>query len=126
MTKVVINKCFGGFTLSKKAVEWLEERGVFNTPYLQDELKRTKAWMNQTLDSYAPNDMGIARDNPLLVECVETLKKKAFYSGVSDLVVEEVNGTLDKDFFIGDYDGCEEIFDNEEEADDYSLQDYRH
>ena len=56
MTKVVINKCFGGFTLSKKAVEWLEERGVFNTPDLQEELKRTKAWMKQTLDSYNPND----------------------------------------------------------------------
>lgn len=42
MTKVVINKCFGGFTLSKKVIEWLEERGVFNTPDLQDELKRTK------------------------------------------------------------------------------------
>ena len=125
MTKVVISKCFGGFTLSKKAVEWLEERGVFSTPYLQDELKRAKDWMKQTLDSYVPNDMGIARDNPLLVECVEVLKKDAFYRGVSKLVVEEVDGTLDKDFFIGDYDGCEEIFDNEEEADDYSFQDCR-
>lgn len=126
MTKVVINKCYGGFTLSKKAIEWLEERGVFNTPYLQDELKRVKNWMNQTLVSYAPNDMRIARDNLLLVKCVETLKKEAFYHGVSELVVEEWKGTLDKDFFIGDYDGCEEIFDNEEEADDYSFQDCRH
>lgn len=113
MTKVVINKCFGGFTLSKKAVEWLEERGVFSTPYLQDELKRTKAWMKQTLDSYVPNDMGIARDNPLLVECVEVLKKDAFYRGVSKLVVEEVDGTLDKDFFIRDHDGYERISVNE-------------
>ena len=113
MAKVVINKCFGGFTLSKKAVEWLEERGVFNTPDLQDELKRTKAWMKQTLDSYNPNDMGIARDNPLLVECVEVLKKDAFYRGVSKLVVEEVDGTLDKDFFIRDHDGYERISVNE-------------
>ena len=113
MTKVVINKCFGGFTLSKKAVEWLEERGVFNTLDLQDELKRTKAWMKQTLDSYNPNDMGIARDNPLLVECVEALKKDAFYRGVSKVVVEEVDGTLDKDFFIRDHDGYEGISVNE-------------
>ena len=125
MTKVVINKCFGGFTLSKKAIEWLEERGVFNTPDLQDELKRTKAWMKQNLDSYNPDDMGIARDNPLLVKCVETLKRDAFDYRVSNLSVEEVDGTLDKDFFIGGYDGYEEIFDNEEEADEYSFQDYR-
>ena len=126
MTKVVINKCYGGFSLSKKAIDWLEEHGAFSTPYLQSDLARTKDWMKQNSRRYVPGDMGIARDNPLLVECVETLKKKAFYSGVSELVVEEVNGTLYKDFFIGDYDGCEEIFDNEEEADDYSLQDYRH
>lgn len=123
MAKVVFNKCFGGFTLSKKAVEWLEERGVFNTPYLQEELKRTKNWMKQNLKCYVPDDMGIARDNPLLVECVETLKKKAFYSGVSELVVEDWGGTLYKDFYIGDYDGYEEIFKTEEEADVYSSQD---
>lgn len=123
MTKVVINKCFGGFSLSKKAIDWLEERGVFNTPYLQEELKRTKNWMKQNLKCYVPDDMGIARDNPLLVECVETLKKKAFYSGVSELVVEDWGGTLYKDFYIGDYDGYEEIFKTEEEADVYSSQD---
>lgn len=123
MAKVVINKCFGGFSLSKKAIDWLEERGVFNTPYLQEELKRTKNWMKQNLKCYVPDDMGIARDNPLLVECVETLKKKAFYSGVSKLVVEDWGGTLYKDFYIGDYDGYEEIFKTEEEADVYSSQD---
>ena len=123
MTKVVINKCFGGFSLSKKAIDWLEERGVFNTPYLQEELKRTKNWMKQNLKCYVPDDMGIARDNPLLVECVETLKKKAFYRGVSELVVEDWGGTPYKDFYIGDYDGYEEIFKTEEEADVYSSQD---
>lgn len=125
MTKVVINKCFGGFTLSKKVIEWLEDRGVFNTPDLQDKLKRTKAWMKQTLNSYNPNVMGIARDNPLLVKCVETLKRDAFDYRVSNLSVEECKGTLDKDFFIGDYDGNEQICKTENEADDYSFQDYR-
>lgn len=25
--KIIVNKCHGGFSLSKKAVEWLAERG---------------------------------------------------------------------------------------------------
>lgn len=122
MTKVVINNCFGGFTLSKKAIEWLEERGAFNTPYLQENLVRTKDWMAQNSEGYVYDDMMLSRDNPLLVECVETLKQESFKHGSSDLSVEEVDGTLDKDFFIGDYDGCEQIFDNEDEADEYSRQ----
>lgn len=122
MTKVVINKCFGGFTLSKKAIEWLEERGVFNTPYLNENLKRTKDWMEQSLENYVYDDMMLRRDNPLLVECVETLKQDAYNSRGSKLVIEECDGSLDKDFFIGNYDGYEEIFGNEEDADTYSRQ----
>lgn len=94
MTKVVINQCYGGFTLSKKAIDWLEEHGVFNTPYLQENLLRTKKWMKESEENYAPDDMYIARDNPLLVECVETLKEDSFKQGISKLVVEEWKGSL--------------------------------
>lgn len=122
MTKVVINVCYGGFTLSKKAIEWLEERGVFNTPYLNENLKRTKDWMEQSLGNYVYDDMMLRRDNPLLVECVETLKQDAYDRRGSKLVIEERDGSLDKDFFIGNYDGYEEIFKSEKEADNYSRQ----
>ena len=122
MTKVVINKCYGGFTLSKKAIDWLEERGVFNTPYLNENLKRTKDWMEQSLGNYVYDDMMLRRDNPLLVECVETLKQDAYDRRGSKLVIEERDGSLDKDFFIGNYDGYEEIFKSEKEADNYSRQ----
>lgn len=122
MAKVVINKCYGGFTLSKKAIDWLEERGVFNTPYLRLNLLSFKKYMKETMVDYNPDDLGIPRDNPVLVECVETLKQDAFKQGVSNLVVEEEGGKLDKDFFIGNYDGYEEIFKSEEDADNYSRQ----
>ena len=122
MTKVVINKCFGGFTLTKKAIDWLEERGVFNTPYLNENLKRTKDWMEQCSENYVYDDMMLRRDNLLLVECIETLKQDAFKQGISKLVIEECDGSLDKDFFIGNHDGYEEIFRNEEDTDSYSRQ----
>jgi len=122
MTKVVINKCWGGFTLTKKAIDWLEERGVFNTPQLQKELLCYKQWVKETMCDTNPGDFGILRDNPLLVECVETLGQDAYKRGISNLVVEERDGTLDKDFFIGDYDGYEEIFESEKEAVEYNNQ----
>ena len=54
MTKVVINCCFGGYSLSKEAYEFLGlEWDEFGFEFEDD------------------------RTNPKLVECVETLKEKA-------------------------------------------------
>ena len=68
--KVVYNDSFGGFSLSSKAVSWLQEKGLqFDGNYHQD----------------------IPRHDSLLVECVETLGKEA--SGLySNLVVAEIKG----------------------------------
>ena len=68
--KVVYNDSFGGFSLSSKAVSWLQEKGLqFDGNYHQD----------------------IPRHDSLLVECVETLGKEA--SGLySNLVVAEIEG----------------------------------
>lgn len=79
--KIVINKCYGGFELSKKAYEYL---GL--------------AW-----DGY-----GYKYDNnradPKLVECVETLGDIA--SGhLAELKVVEIPD--DVDWYIDEYDGVE-------------------
>ena len=64
MPKIVRNACHGGFGFSDYAKLWFEVRGVKN-PY------------------------SLPRHHPLLVECVETLGKKA-NSRNSELVIEEV------------------------------------
>ena len=80
--KVVINKCYGGYSLSKKAYEYL---GL--------------EW-----DGYGYLDM--KRDDPKLVACVETLGNKA--NGThAELAAVEIPD--DVDYIIEEYDGFEHI-----------------
>lgn len=81
--KVVINKCYGGFSLSKKAYEYL---GL--------------AW-----DGYGFKYSG-NRTDPKLVECVETLGDIASGS-LAKLKVVEIPD--DVEWEIDDYDGVEWI-----------------
>ena len=94
--KVVINKCFGGFGLSKQA---------------QEQFAKCK---NIDLGEYYENagryenivDYDIARDDVDLVNIVETLGKDAS-SWCSQLVVIEIPDGVD--WYVEDYDGLEHI-----------------
>ena len=79
--KVVINKCYGGYGLSKKAYEFLGiEWDKYGYKYEND------------------------RSNPALVRCVETLKEDSF--GVyAHLKVVEIPD--DVKWHIEEYDGVE-------------------
>ena len=83
--KVVINKCFGGFGLSKEAYDFLGlEWNGYGYAY-RDEEKRT---------------------DPKLIECVETLGHKAD-GYFANLKVVEIPD--DVEWEINDYDGIESI-----------------
>lgn len=83
--KVVINRCFGGFSLSKKAYEFL---GL--------------EWNGH---GYKYRDYDL-RTDPRLVECVETLGEEADGS-LARLKVVEIPD--DVEWEICDYDGVETI-----------------
>lgn len=85
--KVVYNACFGGFDLSKKAVDWLKERGVTLSEYDFD-------WNHRL------------RSHPLLVECVETLGEDVNV-GYTKLTIAEV--PVGEGYYIHEYDGNEEV-----------------
>lgn len=85
MTKIVINKCFGGFGLSPEAILWLHER---NCPFVEF------------------TDSNESRTCPLLVECVEELGEKSFGACASLKVVEIPDGV---EWTIDEYDGKESI-----------------
>lgn len=85
--KVVLNKCYGGFGLSKEAFKWLAENGG-----VQGEDWKVKDYYNNH------------RDDKLLVQCVETLGEKA-NGAYAKLVVEEYVVTFD----ISSYDGRETL-----------------
>lgn len=89
MSKIVYNACYGGFSLSKKALE-LARSLAPNTP----------AW----LEKY-PED-SIERHDLILVEIVELLGKEAG-GQCSDLRIAELpSGTM---YRIDSYDGMEEV-----------------
>lgn len=92
--KVVVNRCYGGFGLSKAAQElYAEKKGITLGKY------------QKSYDAYdGVNTWDIARDDPVLVEVVETLGGAA-NGGYADLEVVEIPD--DVEWTIQEYDGNE-------------------
>jgi hypothetical protein len=128
--KIVINKCFGGFGLSPEAELWLFQKGFDGSDFKypvdkffkrsEDKEEALHNWKEYqknkteafTLFVFTPDEKfvlstnDIARDDKLLVECVETLGEKA-NGRLSELKVVEIpDGT---DWEIDKYDGIETI-----------------
>lgn len=111
--EVVINACFGGFSLSPKALLWLWDQGVTEIgteaskyyreteEYLKD-LNEWKLYCNENSDFssvlavFSPDEKfilspycSIKRNHPKLVECVKLLGSKANGS-CSELKIIEI------------------------------------
>jgi hypothetical protein len=130
MKKVILNKCFGGFGLSKDAYElYAKKKGISVFRYTQENLKKeiyTYATDdNRTFDFYFTKDFGDNvyisdedfkkyflkldekfREDKTLIEVVEELGEKAnvFYS---NLKIAEIPDDLD--YVIDNYDGIETL-----------------
>lgn len=96
MTKIVINRCFGGFGLSAKAVSlYCNRKGIRPGRY-----NESKQWYEGFVDRDLP------RDDPILIEIVEQLGDLSFGPFAELLVVEIPN---DVKWQIEEYDGREWI-----------------
>jgi len=91
MNKVVINKCFGGFRLSEKAANKLNE-------IKNDKVCDTKyGYLNEKI---------VFRHDPDLIKIVEELGDEA--SGeYANIVVMQIKGNK---YFIREYDGAETLY----------------
>tara|TARA_R100000234_G_scaffold118380_1_gene98696 strand:- start:936 stop:1259 length:324 start_codon:yes stop_codon:yes gene_type:complete len=85
--RVVVNRCFGGFSLSEEAVELARKRGLM----IDDH-----GWFD--LDSY------VARHNKVLVGVVDELGSERASGSCSRLEVYELSSPL---YRIEEYDGRE-------------------
>lgn len=94
MTKIVVNKCFGGFGLSVEAIKRLQElRGKsYNEEYNKISVK----------DDFR----GKERTDPLLIQVVEELGDKASSRYANLKIIEIPDGI---DWEIDEYDGLETI-----------------
>lgn len=133
--KVVVNKCYGGFSISPEACLWLLDNGFkekgFLTPVkkyygnmerAKTDLENWKAYQagpkDRRRDSlfitvFTPDEKHvigqgreIQRDHPLLIKCVETLGEKANGSCAKLKIVEI---PADVDYEVEEYDGQEWI-----------------
>lgn len=130
MKKVILNKCFGGFGVSKEAYElYAKKKGIDVFHYTQKNLKNeiyTYATDdNRSFDFYFTKDFGDNvyisdedfkkyflnldekfREDKILIEVVEELGEKA-NSMYSNLKIVEIPDNLD--YVIDDYDGIETL-----------------
>lgn len=108
MNKVVFNNCFGGFSLSVKAVEWLAENGHGKIKEKAQEYKKTSdRWAR-----FGCHLSGLDRHDPDLVRCVETLGNLKSSGGLAHLEIAEIKGNR---YRIAEYDGAEDVIEPEDE-----------
>lgn len=100
--KVVYNNCFGGFSLSKEAGQWLLDHNI-EEPHKHD-IEQSLHWIEE--DSVFRSIYSkIPRHHPLLVQCVEELGEAA-NGECAELAIEEIYGDVYK---IDEYDGNETV-----------------
>ena len=99
MKKIVINRCYGGFGVSKECAKWMAER---------EHQEAQKALIDETnVDEdeffmFEPN-----REDNLLIEAIETLGSELCSGNFSELTVVEI--PEDVKYIIQEYDGKEWI-----------------
>ena len=100
MTKVVYNRCFGGFSISKECAQWLADRG-------------NKECMDMISDQPLSSAGGFyghlgatPRHDVLLVMAVEHLGTKKASGSHAELAVHELKGDR---YYIDEYDGSESV-----------------
>jgi len=123
MTKIVINKCYGGFDLSEEALRlYAQKKGLpfyvrqdpkfksFKMYFTADPSGMTKI-DNDFYHKYYLYGPYIERTDPVLVEVVEELGDKANGMCAKLYIVELPKGTL---YRIDEYDGLESIETNDD------------
>lgn len=107
--RVVINSCYGGFSLSHEAIlryHELQGQPIYwrNTEYADIFLYYTDSQMAETSAWY---DRDLARDDPYLVRVVQELGSEAAGGSMSVLKIVEIPESVI--WQIQDYDGQEWI-----------------
>jgi hypothetical protein len=117
--KVVYNNDFGGYALSDKAINWLEEHGSERTKKfiaqkrieanakIMDYVSKVRGTANSTRKFYIMDAVRsfLKRHDPDLVAVVEALGKDV-NGTFSSLAIEEIDGDM---YNIEEYDGKETV-----------------
>jgi hypothetical protein len=108
MKEIVINTRYGGFSLSRRAIEYARQKGyrwALECPIYAGEKYTDGSVYDGTFNNTFFPD--VSRDNPELIEVVKTLGTKANGDSASLKIVEIPDDA--KDWYIDEYDGKEVI-----------------
>lgn len=109
MTKVVINACYGGFSLSEEAIDlFLNKKGLPFTKEKGEYFSLCGHTYNVNGEEYW-SDRDIERNDPVLIEVVQELGEKA-NGRCAELSIVEVPD--DAKWHIAEYDGYEHVAEN--------------
>lgn len=103
--QVVYNACFGGFSLSKEAMEMLAKLGWNDA---QKELDEHAEWNKDkkfTLDDFHVSEKQLPRHDQRLIQVVKALGDKAG-GQFSELRIAKIEGNK---YRIEEYDGSESV-----------------
>lgn len=108
MPKIVVNDCFGGFGLSHDAIMRYGEIANLNLKYIKGKNDWDSFYFKNGIENPENHfyDMDLDRDDPVLVQVVEELGKRANDS-YSNLRIAEVPDGVN--WYIDDYDGIETV-----------------
>lgn len=128
MKKYVINRCYGGFTLSQDAFKWLMENKGWKcaTPTKDFYIDTTKTYLSLGFRIYSSENLPMGRlpgygvlhaleetsslsfrSDPDVIECVETLGENA-EGPFSEFQIIECDHP-ENDLMIDEYDGLETL-----------------
>lgn len=109
--KIVVNRCFGGFSLSHEAIMRYSELAKLNLVVIKDEKYSGECFWNYYLNGIEDADhywydRDLERNDPFLVQVVEELGEKA--DGMcAKLNVVEIPDNVSWE--IAEYDGLEHV-----------------
>jgi hypothetical protein len=108
MVKIVINADYGGFGLSNEAIrEYGRRKGLNLIEEAPDRFGFVHFYIGEKANDTLLWDSDIPRDDPVLVETVETLGPEKAGNRFSTLKVVEIPENVD--WYIEEYDGWEHI-----------------
>lgn len=110
MKKIVINACFGGFSLSEKAIlRYAEIKGINLVSEVDFKLEMVHYYVDSIHNDNYFNDFDIPRDDPALIQVVEELQHDADGYAANLKIVEIPD---DVEWHIAEYDGSEHVAEN--------------
>ena len=98
--KLVINRCWGGFSISRAAAEYMAARGHEDATDALERKGGPAGWFGFICRAHE------LRTHPLLVEAVEVLGNQA---NGEHAVLKVIEIPDDVEWYINDYDGMETV-----------------